>query len=306
MPARSLATPYYAQYGIHGRALDAYQQSREDAEDQEQHSQRHDRSHLGRPCVPYLLVSGTLDGAEDHTRQHVEQVHRREYDPQRREYSLHGERRVHAHDTHELRDEDGEPRQPHRCEGTEGQEPSCPRHPGCQPAEILDAAGPRAGRYYANEDEKEGGVEPVRYLLEDGPVEADRVPRGGTEQDETQSTYGGVGDERLEVWLQEGYESPVDDVDHPESGDVREERFDALGEQGDGHRDQAVGTQLGQNSREQHVRRSRAGDVHVQKPAVQRHGGHLDEQSEEYGGGHRYLGRPREAATAAQGVHRVG
>src|SRR5215203_6841807 len=166
----------------------------------------------------------------------------REYDPQRREYSLQGERRVHAHDAHELGDEDGEPRQPHRCEGTEGQEPSCPRHPGCQPAEILDAAGPRAGRYYADEDEKEGGVEPVRYLLEDGPVEADRVPRGGTEQDETQSTYGGVGDERLEVWLQEGYESPVDDVDHPESGDIREERFDALGKQWDGNRDQAVGT----------------------------------------------------------------
>src|SRR5918994_1886347 len=306
MPARSLATPYYAQYGIHGRALDAYQQSREDAEDKEQHSQRHDRSHLGRPSVPYLLVSGTLDGAEDHTRQHVEQVHRREYDPQRREYSLHGERRVHAHDTHELRDEDGEPRQPHRCEGTEGQEPSGPRHPGRQPAEVLDAAGPRAGRYDAYEDEKEGGVEPVRDLLEDGPVEADRVPRGGTEQDETQSTYGGVGDERLEVWLQEGYESPVDDVDHPESGDIREERFDALGQQGDGHCDQAVGSQLRQNTGEKHVGRSRAGDIHVQKPAVQRDSGHLDEQPEEDEGGHGDLGPRREAATTAEGFHRVG
>src|SRR5215211_6912162 len=191
MPARSLATTYHDQDGIHGRALDVHQQGREDTEHDEQHCHRHDRSHLDRPSVPDRLVGGTFDGAEYHTRQHVEQVHSREYDPQRREYSLHGERRVHAHDAHELGDEDGEPWQPHRGEGAEGQEPSRPRHPGCQPAEILDAAGPRAGRNYADEDEKEGGVEPVRYLLEDSPVEADRVPRDGTEQDETQSTYGG-------------------------------------------------------------------------------------------------------------------
>src|SRR5829696_2735162 len=306
MPARSLTTTYHDQHGIHGRTLDTHQQGREDTQHDEQDCKRHDRSHLERPSVTYLLVSGTFDGAEDHTRQHVQQVHRREYDPQRREHSLHRKRRVHAHDAHELGDEDCEPGQPHRCEGTEGQEPSCPRHPGCQPAEILDAARPRAGRYYADEDEKEGGVEPVRYLLEDGPVEADRVTRGSTEQDETQSTYGGVGDERLEVWLQEGYESPVDDVDHPESGDIREERFDALGKQGDGHRDQAVGPKLGQNTGEQHVGRSRAGDIHVQKPAVQRDGGHLDEQPEEDEGGHGDLGRLREAATATEVVHRVG
>src|SRR5215213_6495498 len=85
-----------------------------------------------------------------------------------------------------------------------------------------------------------------------------------------------------------------------------EERFDALGKKGDGHRDQAVGRQVLQNPREQHVGRSRAGDVDVQKPAVQRHGWHLDEQSEEDGGSHGDLGRPREAATAAEGVHRVG
>src|SRR5215218_9379142 len=107
------------------------------------------------------------------------------------------------------------PGQPHRGEGTEGKEPAGPRHPCRQSAEVLDAAGPRACRYDADEDEKEGGVEPVCDLLEDGSVQADCVPRGGTEQDEAQSPYGGVGDERLEVGLQEGHESSVDDVDDP-------------------------------------------------------------------------------------------
>src|SRR5919112_504134 len=215
MPARSLATPYHCDYGIHSRALDAHQQGREDTKHDEQHCQRHDRSHLDRSCVPDLLVGGTFDGTEDHTRQHVEQVHSREYDPQRREYSLYRKRRVHAHDAHELGDEDGEPGQPHRGEGTEGKEPAGPRHPCRQSAEVLDAAGPPAWRYDADEDEKEGGVEPVCDLLEDGSVEADCVPRGGTEHDEAQSPYGGEGDERLEVGLQEGHESSVDDVDDP-------------------------------------------------------------------------------------------
>src|SRR5215216_5050658 len=306
MPARSLATPYHDDYGIHGRALDAHQQGREDAKHDEQHCKGYGGSRLGRSCIADLFVGRTFDGAEDHTRQHVKQVHSREYDPQRRQYSLHRKRRVHAHDAHKLGDEDGKPRQPHRGEGTEGQEPSRPRHPCRQPAELTYAAGPRAGRYDADEDEKQGGVESVCDLLEDGPVETDRVPRGGTEQDEAQSPYGGVGDERLEVGLQEGHESPVDDVDHPESGDVREERFDALGKQGYGHRDQAVGPKLGQNTGEQHVGGSRAGDIHVQKPAVQRDGGHLDEQPEEDEGGHGDLGRLREAATATEVVHRVG
>src|SRR5215207_7315223 len=305
MPGRSLATPYHGDYGINGRALDAHQQGREDTKHDEQHCQRHDGSHLGRSCIPDLLVGGTFDWAENYTRQHVKQVHGREYDAQRSQYSLHRKGRVYAHDAHELGDEDGEPRQPHRSEGTEGQKPSRPRHPGRQPAELTYAAGPRAGRYDADEDEKQGGVEPVCDLLEDGPVEADRVPRGGSEQDEAQSPYGGVGDERLEVGLQGGHESPVDDVDHPESGNVREKRFDALRQQRDGHCDQAVGSQLGQNTGEQHVGRSRAGDVHVQKPAVQRHGWHLDEQSEEDGSSHGDLGRPREAAPATEGVYRV-
>jgi hypothetical protein len=47
------------------------------------------------------------------------------------------------------------------------------------------------------------------------------------EYDKAQSADGRVGDERLQVGLEEGYERAVDDVDNPEGRQVRQERLDA-------------------------------------------------------------------------------
>jgi hypothetical protein len=72
----------------------------------------------------------------------------------------------------------------------------------------------------------------VRDLLQHRPVQAYRVARGRAEQDKAQSTDGRVGDERLQVGLQKGYERAVDNVDNPEGRQVRQKGWTPAGSRG--------------------------------------------------------------------------
>src|SRR5918998_52309 len=74
-----------------------------------------------------------------------------------------------------------------------------PRHPGGEAAEIRDPACAGSGGDDADQNKEQRRVETVRDLLEDGPVQADRVPRCRTQQDEAQSSDRGVGHQRLQI-----------------------------------------------------------------------------------------------------------
>ncbi len=136
-----------------------------------------------------------------------------------------------------------------------------------------------------DEEEQQRGDHTVGDVREERRLQPRLRPRGQREDDEAHVGDRGVGDEPLEVALDEADEPTPDDADDPEDREHRGEPPEAVGHARHGQPDQAVGTHLEQHRREQHRPGGGGRGVRRREPRVQGEDRHLDgEPTHEQGG----------------------
>ena len=125
----------------------------------------------------------------------------------------------------ELPDEAGQAGQPDRGEHEEPEHRGVDRRDRRQAAHLGDR--PVVGPLVDDPDEEEQGArdDPVADHLEDRPVQARRLEHEDAQGHEAHVAHRRVGDELLEVGLDEGHDRAVDDRDEAQHDDRRPERL---------------------------------------------------------------------------------
>ena len=193
-----------------------------------------------------------------------------------------------AEQAEELADEAAQPGQPGRAEDEEEEEPGHDRHRPGQQRHVGDLPRVRALVQVADHEEQGAGEQAVAEHDEDGALHAGGVADhgdGGEDagRDEAHVAHARVGDELLEVLLHQRDQRAVDDGDHREHDDVRDERHGGVGEEGQAEAQHAVPAHLQEHAGEDHGARRGRLDVRVGEPGVQREHRHLDGEGQEEG-----------------------
>ena len=100
----------------------------------------------------------------------------------------------------------------------------------------------------------------------------------------------GVGDQFLKVGLDDRHHRAIDDADHRQRGEDRDQVYRGIGEERQVEAKEAVGPQLQQDAGKEHQARGRCLDVGVGKPGVEREERDLDGEGEGEGDEQPYLG----------------
>ena len=193
-----------------------------------------------------------------------------------------------AEEAEELADEAAQPRQAHRAEGEEEQEPGGDRERLGERAHVGDE--PRVRALVDEPDHEEQGAreEAVAEHDEDralhaGGVAHQRDAGEDAGRDEAHVAHAGVGDQLLEVLLLERHERAVDDRDHGEAHDPRDERDGGVREERQAEAQHAVAAHLEQDAGQDDGAGRRRLDVRVGEPGVHREHRHLDGEGHEEG-----------------------
>ena len=198
--------------------------------------------------------------------------------------------------------------------------------------EAGEAGQPEAGRQAQDEEEAEAGRGLAQGGARDGQVDAppalleaadeheeqrrddavgDVGEQGGLqaglgagregEHDEAHVGHRRVGDEPLEVALDEADEGAPDDADDPGDREDGAQRGEALGHRGERQPDEAVRAHLQEHGGEQHRPGSGGRRVGRGQPGVEGEDRHLDREAGDEEGGHEQLPVGRERGAGAAG-----
>ena len=140
----------------------------------------------------------------------------------------------------------------------------------------------------ADHEEEGAGEEPVAEHDEDGALHAGGVADQGDAgedagRDEAHVAHARVGDELLEVLLHQRHQRAVDDGDHREPDDPRDERDGGVREERQAEAQHAVAAHLQEDAGQDHGARRGRLDVRVGEPGVHREHRHLDGEGQEEG-----------------------
>ncbi len=178
--------------------------------------------------------------------------------------------RERAHEDQELADEAGQAGQPDAGEHEEAEEGSVGRRPARQAAHARDRPIVRPLVDDAHAQEEGAGDEAVVDHLQDGPVHGLLLEDEDAQRHEAHVADGAVGDQLLEVGLDDGDDGAVDDGDEREHDDERRERLRGIGEERQRETQEAVAAELEQDAGQDDRTGRRRLDVRIGQPGVER------------------------------------
>jgi hypothetical protein len=266
------------------RGLDALREerARHPHEDDERH-QGHEDGRLARAEVPQPLVLRVGDLTVEDALHHPEDVAGGEDHPDGGEDDHRGTETPGADQDQELAHEAVEAGHRDRGEADQQEDGGVPGHRRLEPPELGDEPRVPTVVQHAHQEEEGPRRDPVVQHLVDRSHEAGRGKGGDPEHHEPEVGDRGVGDELLEVGLDEGDEGPVEDPDDGEDPHEGGEAHGGVGEERDRHAQEAVAPHLEEHSGEDDRARGGGLDVGVGKPGVE--GPHRDLDREGEGAG---------------------
>ena len=221
------------------------------------------------------------DLTEDDPLVHPEQVDGAEDDHQHRDRG--GPRRVgeRAQEDHELAHEAGQARQAHAGHHEEAEHRGVDRGPCGQAAHLRDRPVVGALVDDAHAEEQGAGDDAVVDHLHDRALHALLVEHEDAQRHEAHVAHRRVGDQLLEVRLDDGHDRAVDDRDEAQHDDQRTPLVGRVGEERQREADEAVAAELEQHAGEDHGARGGRLHVRVRQPRVEREHRDLDGERQE-------------------------
>src|SRR5690606_15639079 len=259
------------------------QHLRVQAEDESQDGQGHQQPNLPRIEVGEGAVLFLLRDAGEHPLVGPQEVDGGQHDADRGDRGPRRQAGEAADEDQELADEAVEAGQADRGEGHEQEEPGEDRRHLLETAELRDQL--RVPTVVDHPDEKEQGTggDAVVDVLDDRALEAAGGERERAQDDEPEVGHRRVGDQLLQVGLDDRHYGPVDDADHRQRRQDRDPVDGHLGKEGEVEPHQAVGAELQHDAGQEHRTGGGGLDVGVGQPRVEREHRHLDGERQRQG-----------------------
>src|SRR5712692_7661028 len=188
-----------------------------------------------------------------------------------------------AEEDEEFADEAIEHGQPQRRERNEEKEGGELGHRRGEAAVFGNFKGVAAVVKHADEQEQCARGDAVGQHLKDGALHGNILEGEDAEHDEAEVADAGVGDEFLEVGLNESDQRAVDDADDSEGGDKRSSTMRGVGEERQAEANHAVGAHFQEHAGEDDGAGGGRFHVGVGQPGVEREQRHFNGKGQEEG-----------------------
>ncbi len=274
------------QHPVSGALDDAQGEPREEPQDQHQRAQRHERHDLHRAEVGEVAAQAAEElgqVAGEHALVQPQQVGRPDGHHQHGDGGVDRPGHERALEDEELADETGQAGQADAGQHEEAEGHRVHRRGPGQPAHPGDRAVMAALVDDPHEQEQAARDEPVVDHLQHGALEALLLEDEDAQRHEAHVADRRVGDELLEVGLDQGHDRAIDDGDERQHDDGHREGLRGVREERQREADEAVGAQLEQHAGQDHRAGRRRLHVRVGQPGVEGHHGHLDGEGQEEG-----------------------